>query len=367
MSKQAHIFIYGDIFNYPASACTDNGIVCLKNVIDVINANPGADEFIVHIHSRGGDVNEGFAIYDALINSGKKITTVIEGLCGSIATVVALAGTTRRMNENAEFMIHNAWYDPSAMKEYTADAYAGIADFIREADDKLLALYIKATGAPVNDIRAKMDRETFLSSDEALALGFITEIVQPGKAVAYIYKPQQSTKPKLTNMSKVKTLVAKATKALMALAGAQAAEATLEDGTKIYYDGDLAVGTAVFTDEELTTPAADGDLVLEDGTVLTIAAGAITEVKDEEKSDDKADVAALKARVKALEAKNAALKNENTEAVNALAKFSTRLAAMKGNYIPQNGGNNPGKFRSAQQSGNSRFVRPEKKAKGETK
>lgn len=354
MAKQTHIYLYGDIFNYQGKDANEFGCVNLKYVADILNANSDAEEFIVHIHSRGGDVNEGFAIHDLLFNSGKKITTIIDGLCASIATVVALAGSVRKISQNAEFMIHNAWADPYNMTGFNADDYAEMADFIRDADEKILTLYIQKTGKPAEDIQAFMKAETYLSAEQALELGFVTEIQEQLKAVAYL-KPQSKKQTKPQNKMSLKTTMAAAKKVLMALAGLQAAESTLSDGSMIHYAEDsLTEGTLVFTDPEMNTPVADGDITLDDGTVLTVKAGAIESIVDANP-----DAEALQARVDELEAENLELRTLNDEAevvINNLSTKMTALAAVKSTGKPVTSANNPSKFRTNQNvSSDSRF------------
>lgn len=57
------------------------------------------------------------------------------------------------------------------------------------------------------------------------------------------------------------------------------ASATLQNGTVVYYDGELAVGTAVFLDEALTEKAPDADHVAEDGTIVVTVDGVVTEIR----------------------------------------------------------------------------------------
>ena len=57
------------------------------------------------------------------------------------------------------------------------------------------------------------------------------------------------------------------------------ASATAADGTVLYYDGDLAAGTPVFSDEAMTTPAPDGDYTMTDGSTITVASGSVSDVK----------------------------------------------------------------------------------------
>ena len=78
-----------------------------KKVSDFLDDHKDADLITVRINSRGGDVQEGWAIHDLLVNSGKKIKTIGEGKVYSIATIVFLAGTEREMMKNADGLIHN--------------------------------------------------------------------------------------------------------------------------------------------------------------------------------------------------------------------------------------------------------------------
>jgi hypothetical protein len=57
------------------------------------------------------------------------------------------------------------------------------------------------------------------------------------------------------------------------------ASATLQNGTVVYYEGELAVGTAVFLDEAMTEAAPDADHVAEDGTIIVTVDGVVTEIR----------------------------------------------------------------------------------------
>ena len=57
------------------------------------------------------------------------------------------------------------------------------------------------------------------------------------------------------------------------------ASAKLIGGTEVYYDGEFGMGTAIFTDEAMTTPAPEGEHTLEDGTVITLTDGKVTEIE----------------------------------------------------------------------------------------
>jgi ATP-dependent protease ClpP protease subunit len=93
-----HIFIYNEIGEYGTTA---------DEVQKQIVNNTDCDNIIVHISSPGGEVFEGWTIGNILKNSNKPVTVLIEGLCASIATYIALQGNTIKMAETARFMVHN--------------------------------------------------------------------------------------------------------------------------------------------------------------------------------------------------------------------------------------------------------------------
>ena len=137
--KILHIQAYGDIENAQNAGASDYGIVSLKSIADQLATMPDAEGIVVHIHSRGGNVDEGFAIHDLLVNSGKEITTIVEGMCASIATVLSLAGTRREMTANSSFYIHN----PFTMTMGNAAELSKTAELVRAEENKLIDFYVK--------------------------------------------------------------------------------------------------------------------------------------------------------------------------------------------------------------------------------
>ena len=104
------IFIYGQVVESQASV-DDYGAVNLKAVNEQLKSVEGEDEILVRIHSEGGSVDEGFAIYSALRRASKnqKVVTRIDGRCASIATVMFLAGDERIGSALVDPFVHNAW------------------------------------------------------------------------------------------------------------------------------------------------------------------------------------------------------------------------------------------------------------------
>lgn len=275
MKKQAHIYIFGtigqggDIFSMEPT-------VSLKDVVDVINANPGAEEFITHINSKGGDVNEGFAMHDALRATGKKIITRVEGLCYSIATIVAMAGDDREIYPNSRFGIHNPW----GGIEGEGDDIIKYGERVKEYENRILDFYVKKTGGDKATLQALMKDDTEMSADKALELKFITKIVDQVKAFAKISSNSTQTN---TMFEKIKSSMDELTKSIQAALKDKGIKAmltlTTEDGTQtieVQTDAsDPAVGDVCTVNG---APAPDGSYKLKDGRTIMTKAGKIDSI-----------------------------------------------------------------------------------------
>ena len=296
MSK-AVVNIFGEVIPYQDNSASDWGYVNLTSVRNQIDAVPDAEEIEVHIHSNGGDVNEGFAIHDLLVNSGKKITTIVDGNCFSIATVIFLAGSTREMSKNSQLMIHNPWGgafgDAEEIQKY--------ADQVKDAENRILNFYVEKTGADTDTIKSMMDAETFMAADKALELKFATSVIEPVKAsIRAHFKQNNNSHIMSTVIDKIEAGF-NAINALLKDKFGIKAEATepkaamvkTQDGEEleITMAGEKpAVGDTVQKGGEDFT----GTATLEDGTVITCDAGKITEVTAPASASDNEETKALK-------------------------------------------------------------------------
>ncbi|MDP8218267.1 MAG: Clp protease ClpP, partial [Candidatus Theseobacter exili] len=162
-----HIFIQGVISPWQDKNAEEYGEVNIKQVTQQIQDNADAEKLIVHIHSPGGDVDEGFGIHDILVSHGNdkgiEIETRIEGLCASITTVIAMAGSVRKITENSEFMIHNPWGDAWG----DSDDVQKYADQLKAVEDKVIDFYVAKTGGDRAAIDQMMKAETWMTADQA--------------------------------------------------------------------------------------------------------------------------------------------------------------------------------------------------------
>lgn len=158
-NNAAEIWIYDEIGGWGLSAkrfaqdLTDKGDI--KNIT-------------LRIHSPGGDVFEGMAIYNLLANHPATITVYIDGLAASMASVIAMAGDTIIMPENSMMMIHKPWGitggDAEDMRSY--------ADLMDKVEANLITAYTKKTGKTADEIAALLASETWMTAAEAVEMGF---------------------------------------------------------------------------------------------------------------------------------------------------------------------------------------------------
>lgn len=132
----------------------------------------------MRLHSYGGDVYDGQAIYNTLRRSAARVRVEIDGAAMSAASFIAMAGDEIAMAENAIFMIHDPW----TVVMGNARDMRDMADSMDKVRDTITGVYHSRTLLPVNDINAWMAAETYFDADEALAVGFATEVI-PNKGI----------------------------------------------------------------------------------------------------------------------------------------------------------------------------------------
>ena len=134
-----------------------------------------ADKIRVEINSPGGDVFDGIAIYNALRLHPAKVTTRVDGLAASIASVIAQAGDHRIMVDSSQMMIHNAW----GLTVGNRTDHTDMADLLEQQDQVIAGVYATASGKPAESFRAMMDAETWLTAEQAVAEGLADEVLTP--------------------------------------------------------------------------------------------------------------------------------------------------------------------------------------------
>ncbi len=131
----------------------------------------------VEINSPGGDVFDGIAIYNALRTHPAHVTTRVDGLAASIASVIAQAGDHRVMVDSSQMMIHNAW----GLTVGNQSDHEEMAALLAQQDEVIAGIYATNAGKDAAHFLDLMNAETWLTAERAVAEGLADEVLTPAK------------------------------------------------------------------------------------------------------------------------------------------------------------------------------------------
>lgn len=131
-----------------------------------------ATEINLRINSPGGDVFDGIAIYNAIRRHPANVTAYVEGLAASAASFIAMAADRVVMQPHSQLMIHEA----SGLVIGAASDMRQMADLLDKSSDNIASIYAERAGGTVEDWRARMKSETWMSDQEAVDLGLADAI-----------------------------------------------------------------------------------------------------------------------------------------------------------------------------------------------
>lgn len=150
--------------------------------------NIRASEITVRINSPGGGVFDGIAIANAIRSHPAKVTTQIDSLAASIASVIALAGDRVVMQPYSQFMIHDAMValfcgmvgNAGELQEFI-DELTHLIDRLNFQSNNIAAVYADKAGGTRDEWRERMLAETWYTAEEAVAAGLADEMLPPHK------------------------------------------------------------------------------------------------------------------------------------------------------------------------------------------
>lgn len=134
----------------------------------------------LRINSPGGDVFDGLTIYNQLKAHPARVVVDVDGLCASIASVIAMAGDEIRMAGNAMMMIHN----PHGMAIGDSTEMQRVAALLDQVKGNLADTYAARTGNLRASIETWMSDETWLTADAAVQMGFADAVTKEQKLAA---------------------------------------------------------------------------------------------------------------------------------------------------------------------------------------
>lgn len=164
--KDRIIFLSGEINNEMAD-------VAVAQLLFLEAEDPDKD-IMLYINSPGGLVTAGMAIYDTMNYIKAPVSTIVIGMAASMAAVLLAAGTKgkRVALPNAEIMIHQ----PLGGAQGQATDIAIQAEQILKSKKKINRILADCTGKSKEQIAADVERDHYLSADEALEYGLIDNI-----------------------------------------------------------------------------------------------------------------------------------------------------------------------------------------------
>jgi ATP-dependent Clp endopeptidase proteolytic subunit ClpP len=138
----------------------------------------GEKEINLIINSGGGDVLEGFAIYNLLDKFEGRITAEID-LAASMASVIAMAADEiTMMSDSSIMMIHRPW----GIAGGNSEDFRKQADTLDKMEDMLLNIYASRSGLDRGQLSQMLEDETWLNADEALEFGLTDKVSRSQKA-----------------------------------------------------------------------------------------------------------------------------------------------------------------------------------------
>ena len=165
--KERIIFLVGPVNDGVASLVS-------AQLLFLESENPNKD-IAIYINSPGGMVTSGLAIYDTMQYIRPDVSTVCIGLAASMGSLLLTAGAKgkRYCTPNAKIMVHQ----PSGGFQGQATDIEIHAKDILATRARLNEIYVHHTGRPLKDIEGAMERDKFLTPDEAQAFGLIDEVM----------------------------------------------------------------------------------------------------------------------------------------------------------------------------------------------
>jgi ATP-dependent Clp protease protease subunit len=140
-----------------------------------LEAENPSKEISMYINSPGGEVSAGLSIYDTMQYIRPKVSTLICGMAASMGSVIAIGGEKgmRFALPNAEVMVHQ----PSGGSQGKATDILISARHIEQTRERMYQLYMKHSGQDYETVQKALDRDLWMTPDEALEWGHIDEIV----------------------------------------------------------------------------------------------------------------------------------------------------------------------------------------------
>lgn len=175
-AKEAEVLLYSEI----GEDWWGDGISA-KAFIEELQGLPSTvEKIIVRINSPGGDVFDGFAIYQALLRDRRQIVTAVDGLAASAASVVMMAGDEINAAETSMVMIHDPW----TIAIGNAEDFRSVSELLDQITGQIVTAYGRREKVDKAAIRDAMRSETWYTAEQAKEVGLVDTVTEATVAVA---------------------------------------------------------------------------------------------------------------------------------------------------------------------------------------
>lgn len=295
--------------------------ITLENIVNAVEKSDKTQPLNFTVHSVGGSVYEGIAIYKYLKNSKQEVIMNSGGLVASIASVFFLAAKpeNRFTNSLDRFLIHL----PIGGAKGNAKDLEATAKEMRKIEDELSDIYALETSMTKEEALAQMQLDEMMETSMLLAKGFVSE-VKEFKAVAQLIIKNENKMSDLTE-EKVEGLLDKFYNKFFKKE--EPKNILVQDAAGVdidFFELEEGQNVVVGSKANVDGSAADGEYLMPSGETYVFAGGELSEIKESEGGEDELENA--KKRIEELEAelstKNETIENKDVELVAATNKFT---------------------------------------------
>lgn len=177
----ATINMYGEVVStHPVDWWTGEPIagdfIAVDDFLRDLDGLSAKKNITVHINSVGGDLYSGIAIYNRLKSLPANVVTVNDGLAASAGSLIFQAGNTRRVHAGSNIMVHQAmcllygYYQSKDLEEVMKQLDAG--------NKAAVNIYAEASGREPEAMKTMVDKETWLTGQEAVDAGLADEVIE---------------------------------------------------------------------------------------------------------------------------------------------------------------------------------------------
>ena len=155
------------------------------------------NEITIRLHTYGGSVFAGNLMCNAVERSNADITIIIDGLAASMGAIFILSSKKVKIVNNGYVMIHA----PSSGSYGNAKDHESNAKLLRLMEENFIDKLMKRTGKSKTEVSSWLESDTWLSADEALALGLVSEIIPASVETVYpAFEPEEVGETEVYNM-----------------------------------------------------------------------------------------------------------------------------------------------------------------------